>query len=68
VILDVDEDAALQRKTDTPDRIYLTERRRLYRAAADRWGARIVDATRPAPAVFADIAAHVEDIISLDSS
>jgi thymidylate kinase/glycosyltransferase involved in cell wall biosynthesis len=68
VILDVDEDAALRRKTDTPDRLYLTERRRLYRAAADRWGARIVDATRPAPAVFADIAAHVEDIISLDSS
>jgi thymidylate kinase len=68
VILDVDADAALQRKTDTPDRVYLTERRRLYRAAADRWGARVVDATRPAPAVFADIAAHVDDIISLDSS
>jgi thymidylate kinase/glycosyltransferase involved in cell wall biosynthesis len=64
VILDVDEDAALQRKKDTPDRTYLTERRRLYRAVADRCGARVVDATRPAPAVFADVAAHIEDIVA----
>ena len=34
VILDVPEDVALERKTDTPDRAYLTERRRLYREVA----------------------------------
>jgi thymidylate kinase/glycosyltransferase involved in cell wall biosynthesis len=68
VILDVDEDAALERKSDTPDRTYLAERRRLYRAAAERYGAHLVDATRPTSTVFADVAAHVDDIVGLERS
>lgn len=65
VILDVDEDTALARKSDTPDREYLTERRRLYAELAARYDGRIVDAAREPDAVFADLLGDVTDIAGL---
>lgn len=65
IILDVDEDTALARKSDTPDREYLTERRRLYGEVAARYGGRVVDASREPDAVFTDVHGHVSDIAGL---
>lgn len=68
VILDVPEDLALQRKTDTPDRAYLTERRRLYAQVAERYDAVTVDATPDADAVFVDFAREVRGILARSAS
>jgi thymidylate kinase/glycosyltransferase involved in cell wall biosynthesis len=63
VILDVPEAIALQRKTDTPDAHYLSERRRLYGVVAERYGATVIDAT-PAPEVVAEaVDAAVDRIV-----
>jgi dTMP kinase len=60
VILDLPEDVALRRKTDTPDRAYLTERRRLYHEVAAKHGAIVVDAERPADEVFELVLAEAD--------
>ena len=63
VILDVPETIALERKSDTPDLRYLSERRRLYAEVAERSGAVVVDATPPADLVFAALSTEVQRIL-----
>lgn len=66
VILDVPEAIALERKTDTPDLEYLSERRRLYAEVAERSGAAIVDARPAADLVFAELSVEVQRILQED--
>jgi glycosyltransferase involved in cell wall biosynthesis/thymidylate kinase len=63
VILDVPETVALQRKAETGDMRYLSERRRLYREAAERYDAVIVDATPASVEVFGRLSAAVDGIV-----
>ncbi len=63
VILDVPEAIALERKAETADALYLSERRRLYREAAERYEAVIVDAAPASAEVFRRVSAAVDGIV-----
>ena len=63
VILDVPEAVALDRKTETPDVRYLSERRRLYRETAKRYDAVILNAAPASAEVFRTLSAAVDDIV-----
>jgi len=63
VILDVPETVALQRKTDTPDARYLSERRRLYREVSERYDAVLLDATPGSDEVFRKVSAAVDGMV-----
>jgi thymidylate kinase len=63
VILDVPEAVALERKAETADALYLSERRRLYREAAERYEAVIVDAAPASADVFRRLSAAVDSIV-----
>jgi thymidylate kinase/glycosyltransferase involved in cell wall biosynthesis len=63
VFLDVEERVALARKPDGPDLRYLSERRRLYGEAAQRYGGKVIDAGREPDAVFRSLSAAVEGIL-----
>ena len=64
LVLDVPERVALARKPETPDERYVSERRRLYREVADRYGGVVIDASREPSAVFLGLAAVVGTVLA----
>jgi thymidylate kinase len=64
VVLDVDEQVALARKPDSPDLVYLEQRRRLYRELAQAPTAVLLDASEStsdvSDSVFSVIATHLD--------
>jgi glycosyltransferase involved in cell wall biosynthesis/thymidylate kinase len=63
IVLDLPEAVALERKAEAADVVYLSERRRLYREAAERYDAVIVDASPGAAEVFRKLSTAVDGII-----